>query len=212
MIYLSPSRIAIGVVGLLIATWFVWPGDRTYPITNATPTAGTQIIAFGDSLTEGVGSLANGYVEQLASRLNITIINKGVRGDTTAAALQRLDRDVLDQDPRIVLVGLGGNDMLRRVPIDEAFANLEQIVTRIQDRGALVIILALDGVLMVGGGFEERYRDLAERLGCPIVPDLLGDVIGQRKLMADSVHPNQAGYSVIVDKIVPVLEAYIAGH
>ena len=73
---------------------------------------GENIICFGDSLTFGTGApRAKSYPAQLAKMLGNPVINSGIPGDTTARALQRLDRDVLSKSPRIVLITLGGNDL-----------------------------------------------------------------------------------------------------
>src|SRR5215212_11260441 len=75
---------------------------------------GSAIIAFGDSLTAGYGANpGEDYPSRLSTMIGATIVNAGVNGDTTESALARVDADVLARDPRIVLVGLGGNDLLR---------------------------------------------------------------------------------------------------
>ena len=105
--------------------------DNRWKITNAYP-QGVALVAFGDSLTSGYQMGAGeSYPEQLSARIGRPILNRGVSGDSTAEGLARLERDVLGESPRIVIVGLGANDMLRRQPIDPAFANLRAIVDRI---------------------------------------------------------------------------------
>ena len=90
------------------------------------PTAGDQVIAFGDSLVRGVGaSPGRDLVSVLSNRIDVPILNAGRSGDTTASALARLDEAVLTRRPRVVLVLVGGNDLLRRVPPEETIENLE---------------------------------------------------------------------------------------
>lgn len=191
----------------LIALWLLLARDADYPITNAAPT-GSNIIAFGDSLTAGQGAGPNdAYPAVLSRRLDVPIVNAGISGDTTAGAMQRLEREVLSRDPRIVLLCLGGNDVLRKTKADDTFANLRGMIERIQRTGALVILIGIEFPLRDHG---KRYRQLARETGCPYVPDLLGGILANPELMADAVHPNAAGYRKVADKIEPVLRKYLS--
>src|SRR5512142_926678 len=125
----SPARskqlpIAIGAAVLLaIIAWLLWP-SRYSKVRNL-DSRGTAIIAFGDSLTAGFGASAGeDYPSKLSAIIGAPVVNAGVNGDTTEAALARIDAEVLARDPRIVIVGLGGNDFLRGVPIATTEANL----------------------------------------------------------------------------------------
>ena len=172
----------------------------------AKPTAGSTVIAFGDSLVEGRGS-TNGrdFVSTLSQRLGVTIINAGRSGDTTGAALARLDRDVLAHSPRVVIVVLGGNDYLRHVPVNETFRNLSAIVTKIRDRGAAVVLAGVS-VGLLTDPYGARYEALARETSSGLVPDILGGLMGRSDRMSDAIHPNDAGYEIIADRIAPVLE------
>ena len=182
--------------------------DNRWKITNAYP-QGVALVAFGDSLTSGYQMRAGeSYPEQLSARIGRPILNRGVSGDSTAEGLARLERDVLGESPRIVIVGLGANDMLRRQPIDPAFANLRAIVDRIQARGALVVLLGVDGPRMYGD-WDGRYRQLARETGCVLVPDLLDGIIGDHALMYDQVHPNAQGYAKIAERLDAEVGEYL---
>ena len=101
---------------VLICAGFWVRGRFFYPIMNRTA-SGETVIAFGDSLTHGSGAQRHeAWPALVAQRCGCTVINKGVPGDTTADALARLERDVMALNPRIVIVGLGGNDMLQQQP------------------------------------------------------------------------------------------------
>jgi lysophospholipase L1-like esterase len=173
------------------------------------PAAGDRVIAFGDSLVQGVGaSPGRDFVSILSRRLGVPIENAGRSGDTTASALVRLDRDVLNRRPRVVVVLLGGNDMLRRVPRRETFRNLEAIVSRIRERGAAVVLLGVEvSVFTMAYGWD--YEALAERTSATLIPDILDGVLGRQDLMADGIHPNDRGYEVIAGKVEPVLRRMI---
>jgi acyl-CoA thioesterase I len=144
----------------------------------------------------------------LSSRLGVSIINAGRSGDTTAAALARLDRDVVSLDPRIVIVVLGGNDYLRRVPVDETFDNLTTIVEELRGHGAAVVLAGLSVGLM-SDPYSEQYESVARQASAGLVPDILGDIFGRSQLMSDAIHPNDRGYAMIADRLEPVIRELI---
>lgn len=173
------------------------------------PTAGSAIIAFGDSLVAGVGaSEGNGWVPLVARELNVEIVNDGISGDTTATALDRLEKDVLTKDPRIVIVLLGGNDILKKIPREEMFENLEVIIDRIQDRGAAVLLIGVQGGL-IGDSNKKDFKRLARDKGTWLILDILDGIFGDPNLMSDYIHPNDAGYAKVADRIAPVLREII---
>jgi len=170
-----------------------------------------KIIALGASLTEGVGASSpeKSFVGVLEHRLNITIQNKGVGGETTSDVLKRLDTEVLIEHPDIVIVVLGGNDYLSRVPKEEAFHNLESIIKRIQENGAHVILVTLSGGEL-GDRFKTDFALVAQKTGALLVPDALDAVFGNPEHMSkDGIHPNDSGYALIADKIAPTLQNLI---
>jgi lysophospholipase L1-like esterase len=196
-----PRLLAGVAAGLVLGFVVMRSRDNAWRITNEHP-AGDVIVAFGDSLTAGYQMAeAESYPAQLAGLLGREIVNRGVSGDTTADGLARLDRDVLAENPGVVLLSLGANDMLRRQPMDATFANLRRIVDRIQARGALVVLIGVEGFPMVHGDYGERYRALARETGCVYVPDMLDDVFGDPALMYDQIHPNAKGYATIARRI-----------
>jgi lysophospholipase L1-like esterase len=191
---------AVAFVAALVA-WLAWPSASG----PARPTAGDQIIVFGDSLVQGVGaSPGRDLVSVLSSRLGVPMLNAGRNGDTTGAALARLDRAVLAHRPRVVVVLLGGNDLLRRVPRDVMIENLETIVTRIRERGAAVVLATVE-IGFFTGADGRAFDALAARTRAAIVPDILGGILGRRDLMADGIHPNDRGYEMMADRLEPVL-------
>lgn len=177
-----------------------------YPITNFPPKGG-RVIALGDSLTTGVGASSNerGYIPILEQRFDISIINKALVGDTTYDALARLDHDVLSQHPDIVLILLGSNDYLRQEPHVEIFNNLRTIITRVQDGGAVVILMGARGGVL-SDTFASDFAALARSTGSVFVPGILDGILGDTKLMYDNVHPNDAGYLKMADKVAPALD------
>ncbi len=201
-------NILIGILivcAALFLLWYFFPS--TYAIKNY-PSSGETIVAFGDSLVEGVGSTeGNNFVSLLSQRLNTPIINLGHSGDTTAEGLTHID-DVLSKNPKVVMLLLGGNDFLKRVPKHEMLSNLEQIITTIQNKGAIIILLGVRGGLITDS-YESDLKSLAQKTGSAYVSNVLKGLIGNPKYMDDSVHPNDAGYAIIADRIYPILETML---
>lgn len=194
------------VVGIIVLTGVaLWYFTKREKITNDPP-KGHTIIAFGDSLTYGVGaSPGNDYVSVLSQRIGAPIINAGRSGDTTREALGRLEEDVLARDPKVVIVLLGGNDVLRQVPVEETVQNLETIIDRIHGTGAAVILVGIRGGLF-RGAFREVFAQLAKEKHTAYVPDILDDVWNDRHKMSDPIHPNDEGYRIMAERLAPVLQ------
>ena len=170
---------------------------------------GENIICFGDSLTFGTGAPRDkSYPAHLAEMIGQPVVNSGIPGDTTTRALQRLARDVLSKSPRIVLITLGGNDLRKGVDKKTAFKNLKEIVEAIQARGALVVIGGIK-LKFWDRGYEGGYKKLAEETGALLVPDILGDMMGNEKLMHDTIHPNAAGYKLMAQKFYETIKPYL---
>ena len=177
-------------------------------IRNADP-LGTALIAFGDSLTYGTGAgQGRDYPARLSELLGLPVVNAGVPGDTTASALRRLEADVLTRSPRIVFITLGGNDLKNGVSGEIAFRNLRKIVEAIQAEGALVVLGGID-IPFWGRGFAQAYRDLARETGAVLIPDIFDGIIGDRRLMSDSIHPNAVGYAVMAEKFHQAVQPYV---
>jgi len=171
---------------------------------------GENIICFGDSLTEGVGAAAGqDYPSILARQLRLELINAGRRGDTSADGVARLEQDVLARNPRLVIVLFGGNDFLRQVPLVETKKSLEEIVRRIQERGAMVVLLGMRLGLFTDE-YGPLYEEIARKHGALYIPQVLKGVLSDPKLKSDSIHPNGAGYGVmaerVLEKVKPLLE------
>ncbi len=203
----SPWRAVLIAVGIAILG-SVW-AYRSDDLRAIRPTAGVRVIAFGDSLVEGVGATAgHDVVSVLSERLGTPIINAGRRGDTTASALARLDGAVLSRNPRVVVVLLGGNDFLRRVPRETTFKNLGTIVARIRARGAAVVLVGVK-VGVFSDSYSSEYETLARQQSAAVVPNILDGIFGHSSRMTDSVHPNDRGYEIMADRLEPILRDLI---
>jgi lysophospholipase L1-like esterase len=191
------SVLIAGALLLLVLAWLLWPAKPPINLDSR----GSNVIAFGDSLTSGYGaSPGEDYPSHLSSLLGVPVINAGVSGDTTEGALARVDADVLANDPRIVIVGLGGNDFLRGVGIASTEANLRAIVKEIQRGGAMVVLLGFR-FPSLGANYESMYERVAEEEGCLFVADVLDGILIDPALKSDQIHPNGRGYKLIAERV-----------
>jgi acyl-CoA thioesterase-1 len=197
------------IILVIIAGYFFFFRNTNPPIKNTHPT-GTTIVALGDSLTAGVGaSDKHDYVTLLSQKLGVAVINKGVSGDTTAQALARVP-DVLSADPKIVIVLLGGNDAIQKVPKEETFSNLHKIINKIQSSGALVILVGVQGGLL-SDHFRSDFDKLARETQSVYVPNILENIIGKEGYMYDYIHPNDKGYEIVAERIYEAMKPYVGG-
>lgn len=208
---MSRTVILISILALLLLA-----GGGYYFFMHGTPaskiscsTRAPRIVAYGDSLVEGYGaSTEGGFVTGLSQSAGVPIVNAGVSGNTTADALARIS-DVVAQKPDIVLLLLGGNDALQRVPLETTKANLGSIIESLQQGGAHVVLIGV-----IGGfprdPFAQMFSGLAHQYRTTYVPNILSGIITDRSLMSDEIHPNDAGYAKIAVRLRPILESACA--
>lgn len=197
----------IGIGAVLTFFYFSFWFGAASEITNYPPREGS-IVAFGDSLIFGVGATeGHDFVSLLSERVGEPIENLGSPGDTTAMGLARLDK-VIEKHPRIALLLLGGNDYLRQIKREQTFKNLEIIISRLQNDGALVVLSGVRGGLLIDH-FDTDFETLAKRMHTAYVPDVLDGLFGNAQFMSDGIHPNDEGYRMIAEKIYPVLSVIL---
>jgi acyl-CoA thioesterase I len=215
------GALVILMLGSGIYSWLQNETDASQPVDPVSTIASAEairIVAFGDSLTAGYGlSLNESYPalleqELLKQGLKVEVINSGVSGETSAGGVRRAEF-IRGLEPDIVLFGLGGNDALRLLSSEELEKNLTT---------SLEILLAGDNpprVLLLGmrapgnadaqyrASFDAVYPRLAEKYSLPLVPFFLeGVALDPAYSLVDGIHPNEAGYRIIVEKnILPFL-------
>lgn len=194
-------------VGILCLAVFLFWFTRPPAIVNYPPREGV-VVAFGDSLVYGEGaSKGHDFVSVLSGMIGEPIENLGVSGDTTAMGLARVDAAIAIH-PRIALLLLGGNDYLRQIPRAQTFENLATLIARFQSDGTIVLLLGVRGGLVIDH-FAPDFTALAHRTGTVYVPDVLDGLFGEAQFMSDGVHPNDAGYRLIAQKVFPALSALL---
>lgn len=191
------------------------PNDRPSSDRQILPDEQT-IVAFGDSLTAGLGLSQNqAYPAQLQRRLiradyPYRVINAGVNGDTTAGGVRRLDW-ILENRPSIVILELGANDGLRGLPLEDTESNLEIIIQRFQEAGATVILGGMKIPPNYGPEYTNRfasmYESLAREYRLLLIPFFLEGVATNPSLnQPDGIHPTAEGYAIVVENVMNVLE------
>jgi acyl-CoA thioesterase I len=190
---------------LIVAVFYIFRSNHT--ITNYPP-KNTTIVALGDSLIQGVGAKeSGGFVSMLEKKLERPIINLGVSGNTSEEGLFRIE-EATNHNPGTVILLIGGNDFLRKVPKEETFKNLRQIIDTLQSKGSMVVLLGVRGGI-VTDQYKAGFEKLAEETDVIFVPNVLDNLFGNSEYMADSVHPNDAGYAVITDRIFEEIHTYL---
>lgn len=175
--------------------------------------AGSRVLALGDSLTAGAGvTPAEAWPNLLAGRTGWEVINGGVNGDTSGAALLRLPSLLEEHTPMLVLVTLGGNDMLRHIPQQETTANLEKILTLIKTHGAKPVLLATPNPSLMGAVFQnlsaaDFYRKVADAQQVPLIEDAIADILSKPQLKGDPLHPSAAGHKLLSESIFEELKS-----
>lgn len=195
--------IIVLIISVAIFSYFIF--FKKTSVTNY-PSEGRNIVAFGDSLISGVGATkGNDLISDLSRDLGVDIINAGVSGNTTVDGLERLEKDVLDHNPKIVILLLGGNDYLKRIDKVTTFENLQKIVDAVHSKGSIVLLLGVRGGLLKDN-YREDFDEFAKKNNVAYVPNVLDDILGDEKLMYDQVHPNDRGYKIIALRVRPVLK------
>ena len=186
---------------------------------GAAGAGGLRLLVLGDSLVAGYGLAANeAFPEQLqqvlrAAGRQVTVINAGVSGDTTAGGLARLDWALTDR-PDVVIVELGGNDALRGLPPEQTRNNLEGIIVKLRQAGADILLTGMLAPRNLGSEyytkFDNLYPELATKHDLPLYPFFLDGVAGDPALnLEDGIHPNARGVAIIVTRILPYVEKLI---
>ena len=178
------------------------------------------IVAFGDSLTAGLGLPQDqAFPAQLEAALKArgteaTVVNAGVSGDTAAAGLARLDWSLPD-NASAVIIELGANDALQGVPPEGTKQALAKIIKTVQARGLPILLAGMEAPPNMGKDYADQFRaiyvDLAERYHVLLYPFFLeGAAMNDGMTQGDGLHPNAKGVAAIVENILPKVEELLA--
>jgi lysophospholipase L1-like esterase len=163
------------------------------------------IVAFGDSLTYGTGAAeSESYPAALAQLIGRKVVRAGVPGEVTEGGLQRLSAVIEEHHPALMIVCLGGNDMLRKVDEAQIKANLREIIRTIRAGGISVVLVGVPKPALITGT-AEFYAEIAKEFDVPYEGKVVTDVLYQRELKSDTIHPNARGYRKMAEAIAELL-------
>lgn len=222
-------HLSITVIGLSLAACGGGAEDAVVPAEAQEQTVAAaeqevagperRILAFGDSLFAGYGlEEQQGYPEQLEDTLrargtNARVIDAGVSGDTSAAGRQRLafTLDAQDTPPDLVILELGGNDMLRGIQPDQTRANFAAMLEELRARQIPVLLMGMRAPPNYGTEYQQQfdalYADLAQEYGTALVPFWLESIYQDPALFLDDrIHPTAAGIAALVEDTVDDVE------
>lgn len=210
------KRGVLAVVAVAAGVWLGASGLHANEAASREPV----IVAFGDSLTAGLGlAESEAFPAQLEQALrargqDVKIVNAGVSGDTAAAALARLNW-ALPDDASAVIIELGANDALQGLDPQATKAVLEKIITEVKARGLLILLAGMETPPNMGKeyatAFRALYADLAQRYDLVFYPFFLdGVALDDRLTLDDGMHPNAQGVARIVQGILPKVEELLA--
>ena len=189
------------------------------------------LVCFGNSLTAGYGATTPGiddktksYPAFLQTKVNIPVINAGVSGDTTTQALSRLTGDVLEKNPRIVIIELGANDLFRGMPISTTKSNLQSIIDTVNNGirkiyiakfytetmlSSFVEIYGIDYIpqTVLINQYNDMFNSLVSLNDVILIDDIWTGVWGLH--MSDPIHPNAIGYEIMADNYFNILKPYL---
>ncbi|MEM7540096.1 MAG: GDSL-type esterase/lipase family protein [Pseudomonadota bacterium] len=163
-------------------------------------------MAFGDSLTVGVGATSeDSYPSVLGELSGLEVIGSGVSGETTAGGLARFASVLENTNPDFLILLEGGNDILRNVERTQTKSNLAAMITLAQGKGIQILLIGVPEKKLFSK-VAPLYKELAEEHNVVLVEKLLGNLLRQPKYKSDPIHLNAAGYRVMAESIVEQME------
>jgi acyl-CoA thioesterase I len=205
-------RAALSLLGTLPGALLLPACGRKAATGQAVP-AGATVLALGDSLTFGTGATPEtAYPVVLARLTGWNVVNAGVPGHTAAQALERTQPLLDEHKPALVLLGIGGNDFLRRQDEAATKASIERIVRTVQGSGAQLLLIGVPRPTLAAkftGSLTDHplYGELAEALAVPLHRQGWAEVLADESLKADAIHANAAGYERFAQGLLATLRA-----
>ncbi len=169
--------------------------------------AGATVLILGDSLSYGTGAnTGEDYPTLLAKTTGWNIINEGVPGDTTTGGLARLPALLEAHQPKLLIVELGGNDLLHQTAQTEIVNNLKTILSLAKTQGIASVLVAIPEISPLKATFgnlsdHPLYEKLAKNTNTPLIADVFSDVLSDKDLKSDQIHANAKGYAVVSDEL-----------
>lgn len=178
-------------------------GNKVPPVAKLAST--DVVLAFGDSLTYGTGARAeDSYPVVLGQLIGRQVVRSGVPGEQTAGGLARLPEVLDEHKPKLVIVCLGGNDMLRKGTPENIEANLRKILAEIKSRGLDAMLIGVPTPTVITRPPDFYFR-LAKEFAIPYEGDIITSVLYKADLKSDPIHPNAAGYRKVAEAVARLM-------
>lgn len=199
---ISPRTVILSFLLALLLTGCGQDVPRLTPLSSE-----AVILAFGDSLTFGTGAAADNNYPAVLERLSgHTVINAGIPGEQTPAGLARLARELDEYRPELLILCHGGNDMLRKQSMTAMQANLERMIGLARERGIQVVLLGVPRPAIFGLESAEVYSAVADKLKIPFEGEIIPEVLSEKALKSDQIHPNAEGYRMMAEAVYQILK------
>jgi acyl-CoA thioesterase-1 len=189
------------------------------PLSHAGEKDTTTILLFGDSIIAGYGlktaeSVPVRLQEILQKEYDVQVINGGVSGDTSGAGRGRLAWTLDKYQPDIVILALGGNDVLRGIPPHITQENIMAMLALLKEQNVTTVLSAVQAPDNLGIEYREKFNSIytqaAEQYDVESYPFLISDTFGNKKLMqSDAIHPNAPGAALIAKKLASFLKKFL---
>ena len=167
-----------------------------------------DIVAFGDSLTYGLGvSRDNAYPAVLSQLAGREVVNLGVSGNTAQQGAMRM-HDIGKSMPCMVLIEFGGNDLLQNRPMEETRKALEEIIDYVHGLNAMAVIVDTGGNYQMSR-YTKMMKKLAKKKRALFIPGIMDGIFSDKSLKSDILHPNEKGYEIIANKVYEALKPYL---
>lgn len=191
----------LGWIVLVLALLSACSDHELQPLDGKGP-----ILAFGDSLTRGVGvEKEQSYPAVLARLSGHTVVNAGVSGETTSEGLQRLPELLEMHQPSLLVLLEGGNDILQKVPVEKIEQQLAQMIEIAQKHGVQVLLVGVPEKKLFADA-APWYEALSDRYQIPLEEEIVPDLMGRLSMKSDYVHFNQAGYQALAEAVYTKLQ------
>ncbi len=166
------------------------------------------ILAFGDSLTHGTGARREqAYPARLGELIDRNVVVEATPGDKTSDGLEKLDQALSRHEPDLLILCLGGNDFLRKVPLTVTRRNMVNMIEMARARDVPVMLLGVPSPAVFGLDAHPLYQELAAEYALPLEDEILAEVLGSKKTKSDPIHPNAQGYAEVAQAVATLLRA-----
>jgi len=169
---------------------------------------GKSIVCFGDSLTAGYGASYNtSFPAVLGTLTKRPVINLGVSGDTSGDGVARMNK-IFENNPYMVLIQFGGNDFRRQIPPQTVKRNILTIIREVQAHGAIAAVVDTESSSYMGN-YSKVMKEAAKETNSLYIEPILDGILNNKALKSDQVHPNEAGYRIIAERIFKQIKDFL---